>query len=257
MSLTIASNERPPEPEGRPIRRRRSWRRGGSSTARWGTGQLGVSIAALGLAVIAAASLPPFLPARWAVAIPAVVVWALLSGAIVHGLSRSIPRGLFRFRPVDLLYGLLFGILLRLLQGAIAEISSGSSPPIPSYPAIGGTVPVETVMTDVLAGVVVGPLIEELFFRCALLVAVFTVVRRRWGAGAASGAAVALPTVLFVGAHALIAPVGVDHAAALGCLGLVCSLLVVRTGRFWGAFLVHVVYNALLVLLTVLGTLLA
>lgn len=196
------------------------------------------------------------LPSAWATPITALAVWTSLAVPVILGLSRSIPRGLFALKPVDLLHGLVLGIALRLVQGAVQGVVDGSAPLIPSYPLTDGPVPLQALITDTLSGVVIGPVIEELFFRCALLVAVYTVARRRWGPEVGQCATLAVTTILFVAAHALIFPTSVDQTITLALVGLTCGLLVVRTGRVWGAVLTHVTFNAALLLLTVAGTVL-
>lgn len=218
---------------------------------------VGACLIGLGLSVVSPAVTSALLPASSAQPVGSLLVWTFLAVPVVMALSRSVPRGLFRFRPVDVLYGLVLGALLRMIQGAAVKVSSGDPAPVPSYPRVDGVFPLERFLADAFGPALTGSIVEELFFRCALLVAIYTVVRRRWGVVAGSWIAVAATTVAFVTAHALVAPVSVDHAVALGLLGVVCGLLVIRTGRIWGAILTHITFNAILVLLTAAGTVLA
>lgn len=211
----------------------------------------------LGASILVALALPRALPPTWSTIVPTLALWSCLCVPVLLGLSRSIPRGLFRLRSVDVLYGLTLGLLLRILQGFLENWQSGSALAVPSYPMLEGVLPVERVLTDVTTGVVFGPLIEELFFRCAFLVAVYTVVRRRRGRPVAASSSILVTTISFVGAHALIAPLTLAQGASLTLLGIGCGVLVLKTGRIWSAVVAHITYNALLVGLTVIGSIFA
>ena len=90
-----------------------------------------------------------------------------------------------------------------------------------------------------------------------VLVAVYSAVRRLAGKAVAAFSATVVSTALFVMAHAILAPLTVDALVSLALVGIVGSVLVLATGRIWGAVLVHVVYNASWVALATAGTLLA
>ena len=237
--------------------RRRPWWHGGSSTARWDSTLLGLGLSFLGLAVVTTAGLPWLLPTSVVFVVTSVVLWAVLLVPVVVAFRRSVPRGLLRFRPIDLLYGIVLGLGLRLVQGLLQTWETGSTPVVPSSPTLDGTLPVGTWAADGVTTVLVGPVVEEFFFRGVLLVAIFTVARRRWDSTAGRFLAVVGSTALFVAAHALLAPLTTDQTAALRLVGLVCGSLVMYTGRLWGAVLVHVVYNGSLLALLVVGTVLA
>lgn len=189
-----------------------------------------------------------------------VALWIGLTIPVILAVRLGIPRGILVFRPIDLLYAIVLGTILRFAQGGIA-VAFGGSGALPSYPSLDGTLPPVLVLSDVIAGALIAPTIEEFFFRGVLLVAIFTLVRRAAGrAGAAVGiggaVAVLASALLFVGAHLLVSGVGPDDAVSLLLLGLVTGALVAFTGRIWPAVLVHVVYNGLGVVLTIAGTLL-
>jgi membrane protease YdiL (CAAX protease family) len=188
------------------------------------------------------------------------VLWIVLLVPVVLAFRRGIPRGLLLFRPVDVLYAVVLGGILRVIQGWLA-VAFGASGALPSYPSLNGTLPAFWWLEDLLGGAVVAPVVEEFFFRGLLLVAIFTLVRRFAGddgAGRALGGFVAVvaSTALFVITHFLVGPLSLDAAVSLTLVGLVCGMLVVFTGRIWPAVLVHVVYNGTGVLLTVAGTVL-
>jgi membrane protease YdiL (CAAX protease family) len=231
-------------------RRHRPWWRGGSSVRRWSAELLGWALLALGAGLLAGAWLGGILGT--------IVLWLALLVPIVFASRRGIPRGLLAFRAVDLLYAVVLGGILRVIQGWLA-VAFGASGALPSYPSLDGALPPSVWLEDLLGGAVVAPVVEEFFFRGLLLVVIFTLVRRfagNDGAGMALGGFVAVvaSTGLFVITHFLTGPMPLDAAASLTLVGLVCGMLVVFTGRIWPAVLVHVVYNGTGVLLTVAGT---
>lgn len=189
-----------------------------------------------------------------------VVLWAALLVPVVLAYRRGVPRGLLRFRAVDLLYAVVLGGVLRVIQGWLA-VTFGGAGALPSYPSLDGALPSFWWLEGVLGGTLVAPVVEEFFFRGLLLVVIFTLVRRFTGndaTGIGLGGFVGLvaSTALFVLTHYLSGPLSPGAAVSLALVGLVSGLLVVFTGRIWPAVLVHVVYNGTGVLLTVAGTLL-
>lgn len=194
-------------------------------------------------------------------ALGTVVLWLGLLIPVVLAYRRAIPRGLLKFRAVDLLYGIVLGGALRLIQGWLAAAFGGSGA-LPSYPSLDGALPTLWWLEDLLGGALVAPVVEEFFFRGLLLVVIFTLVRRFAGndaAGVGLGGfiAVVASAGLFVVAHYLTGSLSVDAAASLTLVGLVCGALVVLTGRIWPAVIVHVMYNGAGVLLMVAGTVLS
>lgn len=222
--------------------------------ARWRTDLLGWVLISLAAGILASVTLFQVLPPTiggWAAP---VVLWLALLVPTVFAFSRSIPRPLLQFRAVDLLYGLVLGVTLRVVQGWISLATTGSDV-WPSYGTLDGQLPVSWWFTEVASGVVISPVLEEFFFRGVLLIVVYSVVRRSVGAGAAGFVAVIVSTGLFMLGHVLTIGIGWDMALAIGFVGLVCALLVLLTGRIWGALLVHVTFNASYVALALVGTL--
>ncbi|GAA5038077.1 hypothetical protein GCM10025738_26830 [Microbacterium fluvii] len=208
----------------------------------------------LGAGVIAGFAIITVWPAKpWAPLASTLALWAGMLVPIVVGFSRSRPIGLLRLRPLDLLYGLVIGAGLRLFQGWVEGIVAGGAA-FPSYVTIDGALPSSWWWSEALPAAVIAPTIEEFFFRVVVLVSVYTALRRPFGKLTAGLAAALVSTALFVVTHSIGSVLGVDAVVALGAVGITCSLLVLLTGRIWGAVLVHIVYNSVYVLLGVVGT---
>jgi len=233
----------------------RTWREGGPTVARWNVEMLGWAVLALGVGVLGANAAGLLLPASTAGLVSQLVLWAAFVAPVGVALRRSRPRGLLRFRVLDLMYAVVFGVALRIAQGALAGIG-GAPVEWPSAITVDGSLPTELV-TDAALGTLVAPVLEELFFRGLVLVAAYTALRRiggRVGAGVAAGA---LSTALFVAAHLLVAPAGVADVLSLALVGAVAAAFVLGTGRLWPAVLIHVVFNATGYALVIVGTLLS
>lgn len=233
----------------------RDWREGDDIPPPWGPLLLGVGLCAVGVAVLAAAG-------GDAAGVPLagdVIGLAAMLGVVWWAFARARPTGLLRVRAVDILYAVVLGGLIRIVQGSIDVATTG----IAMFPRPG----------DVWAwiaggvGVVVAPVVQELFLRGVLLVSIWLLL-----APAASGSragmtergplrSTALAAIVSVGATtaagtALVlhpgAPASAVASAAL--LGLVAGALVVATGRIGGALLVHVVFGASWLLLAAAGS---
>ncbi|MEV8218585.1 CPBP family intramembrane glutamic endopeptidase [Microbacterium sp. NPDC077391] len=233
--------------------RRRPWWLGGSSVRRWNAEVLGWGLLALGAGLLLGQVIGGI--------IGTVVFWVVLVVPVVLAFRRGVPRGLLRLRPIDLLYGVVLGLMLRLVQGW-AHVGVGGSPGFPSYPTLDGALPPLWWAEDLVGAAIVAPVVEEFFFRGMLLVAIYTVVRRMGGltqSGQVIGALVAIvaSAALFLITHQLVDALVADGVIALALLGVTCGALVMFTGRLWPAVLVHVVYNGTGVALTVVGTLLS
>lgn len=182
-------------------------------------------------------------------------LWGGMLAAIVLAFARSRPRMLLRFHPFDLIYGLALGILLRLAQGYL-EIAGTGTAAWPSLGTLDGSLPASFWFDGVLAPVVIAPLLEEFFFHAVLLVSIFTAVRRMTNSRSWAGfAAIAMTSALFIGLHVVFDAYTWWSVAAIGLVGLVCAGLVVATSRIWGAVLTHIVFNAIVVGMLLVGTL--
>lgn len=216
---------------------------------------LGWAVCAVGVAAIGAHAAPLLFPVETASGGAQGIVWTSMAVPVALAFARSRPRGLLRFRVIDLVYGVVFGILLRLVQGAVAGSGDGAAP-WPSTFSTDGELP-PAFIVDAVVGSLVTPPLEELFFRGVVLVSVFAVLRRGVGGVAARIAAVALSTALFVAAHELTAPRDPSDLVSLTLLGVVAGVFTIGTGRMWPAVVVHVVFNASGFALVAAGTILA
>lgn len=241
------------EPAGGSHRPRTDWRLGGRTVLHWREWLLAAALLSLGIAIVAGTAVEWLWQSPWAAASATALLWVGMLVPIVWALSRSRPAGLLRFRALDLLYGVALGAMLRLVQGSIAPALGGGAA-FPSYPLVDGRLSQWWWLTDVVAVVMIAPVIEEFFFRGVILVSLYTVLRRPFGKVAAGTVAVVASAALFVLLHAVAGGMSVDEVVAIAFVGLVCASLVMLTGRIWAAVLVHAVFNATYVALALTGT---
>ncbi|GAA1687219.1 hypothetical protein GCM10009808_00280 [Microbacterium sediminicola] len=231
-----------------------TWRSGGSTVARWEWDLVGWAVVLLGAGILFATLAEQTIGGTTGSSVAMLALWGGMLAAIIVAFVRSRPRGLLRFHPLDLVYGLGFGILLRLTQGWLETATTGSAA-WPSYATLDGALPANFWFDGVLVPVVGAPLLEEFFFHAVLLVAIYTAMRRRSGTRAWGWfVALVVTTLLFVGSHAAFATLPSYEIASLGLVGLVCGGLVLSTARIWGAVIAHVVYNGMWVAMAVVGT---
>lgn len=168
---------------------------------------------------------------------PGGIRWAELgldlpSGAIL----RTLSLGAVYAAPVLLIAGLLARLAVQLV---------GAEPPSPLPPT--GTS--SGLVLHLLAGALVAPVIEELFFRGFVLTA--------WRRTVGTAAAIGLSSLLFVIAHVLsVGGETFGEAIRLAFVAgvvrlpvaLVLGWLYVRTGSLWAPIGLHAAYNAVLIL---------
>ncbi len=236
--------------------RRTDWREGGRTVRRWRESLLAIAFVSLGVGMLAATAVRELTDSAVADAVADALVWLAMLVPVVWGLLRSRPAGLLGFRPLDLLYGVTLGLLLRLAQGFFEAAAHGSAV-FPSVVLIDGRLPVSWWLTDAVPAVVLAPVAEEMFFHGVILVALYTVLRRPAGKTAAGMAAVLVSSGLFVVTHVVAGAASVDTVVSLTLLGLVTGTLVALTGRIWAAILVHAVYNLTWVALAAVAAVLA
>lgn len=260
LGLVEAEIEEQPEPE-RPRRRRprapRVWLQGGSTTQRWSWLLVGGALMGLGAGLLIATAASALIGGTLGGWVGSLVLWISMIVPVVIAYSRSVPRGLLRFRATDLLFGLFLGLGLRVVSGLLEQAERGSA----FWPALattdGGLSGVDW-LADAVVPVVISPVVEEFFFRGFLLVALFTVFRRLTRSPSVAGAGAALiSTGIFVLLHQFTGSLtaGAAGAASIALFGLATAVVVLVTGRFWAALIAHIVFNGSYVALAVVGTL--
>lgn len=215
---------------------------------RWNEWLLAIALISLGIGVLLGAVVEWAWESSAAPLVGTAVVGLGMLVPIVLAFTRSRPVGLLRFRPLDLLWGVGLGVGLRLAQGLIA-----GPEPLPIFATIDGRVS-EWWALEIVGAVVAAPVIEELFFRAVIVVALFSILRRLVGQVAAGIIAALVSTGLFVMTHALAGGADIGPMIGLALLGFIASGVVLLTGRIWGAMVLHAVYNASFVVLSALGT---
>ena len=234
---------------GRVRRRRVDWRQGGSSLRRWDLALLSVALMSAGLGVFAAGAAARFLPG--VPVLSTIALWIGLSVAIVAAFARGKPAGLLRFRAVDVIWGVGLGVLARLAQGIAIDANSNAFPVATELQSGEGWL---WVIQSAAPAALIGPIVEEFFFRAVVLVCVYQLLRRALGFLAAASAALVASACGFVAIHALFAPLGAVDAVTLFVLGALLGVVVLFTGRIWGAVILHMVYNVIYLALAVVGS---
>ncbi len=222
---------------------------------RWREQLLAVALLSLGASVLLASLVVTVWDSPWAAPAATAVIGIGMLAPTVWAFTRSRPVGLLRFRALDLLYGVMLGVFLRMLQGWIAS-AGGTPAAFPSFVRLDGGLTPSTLIVEAVAPVVAAPVIEEFFFRAVVLVSLYTALRRPFGKFAAGLVSALASTALFVLLHGIWAGPDAGAIVALSALGIACALLVLLTGRIWAAVLAHAVYNGAFVALAVLGTVL-
>lgn len=156
----------------------------------------------------------------------------------------------WRFRPIDLLWGLSVGLLTRVVASLLEIALYGRMAP-PG--AILGTMVYDGwwLFGMLLAPVLIAPVVEEVFFRGLLLRAVRSAASVNGGgrslsigiAVVVSGAVFALVHVLQAGSGAAVVVIGLSTFV----FGLAAATVAALTGRLGGAIIAHVTFNALVI----------
>lgn len=185
-----------------------------------------------------------------------VLMWVPLLGAVLLArFAVPAPRGSapvfgLAFRPIDLLWGLAAGLLLRIVVSVLEVVVYGSLPATASGGApTGSALIVISFIVAVLAATVIAPVVEELFFRGLLLRSV-----RGSMPGRAAWIAVVISAAMFASLHVVVAS-GPSEALVTGVgtflVGLGAGTAAVLTGRLGPAIVTHIVFNASLLVLGV------
>lgn len=237
----------------RPARRRRrrtDWRQGGSAVRRWDLSVISAALIGVGVGVVGGAAVSR-IPLVWAPIASTVVLWIGLGSAVVFAFLRGRPAGLLRFRPIDVLWGVGLGLGLRLLQGWLSGADAGA---FPTATSLDGGLPSGWWLTDAVPAGVVAPIVEEFFFRAVVLVVVYQLLRRSVGGVAAGVTAALVSAGGFVLLHATTGGLTLTDGIQLFAVGGTCAVVVLLTGRIWGAVLTHIVYNVTYLALVLVGT---
>ncbi|MGN7968894.1 hypothetical protein [Microbacterium sp. 22296] len=160
-------------------RHRRRWGEGGSTVVRWNVEMLGWAICAVGIGVLGVHLATAVFPVETSADAAQGIIWTSMAVPIALAFVRSRPRGLLRIRTIDIVYGVVFGIVLRLVQGAAAGVGDGAAPWPTTFTTDGGLPP--AFIVDAVAGSLITPAVEELLFRGVVLVSAFAVLRRSVG----------------------------------------------------------------------------
>lgn len=217
---------------------------------RWDLSVLSAALFGVGLGVVGGGAVSR-IAAPWAATASTVVLWLGLGAAVAFAFARSRPAGLLRFRPIDVLWGVGLGLGLRLLQG---WVSGADAAAFPSAMALDGGLPSGWWLTEAIPAGLVAPLVEEFFFRTVVLIAVYQLLRRSVGGVAAGVTAALVSAGGFVLLHATAGALTLVDGIQLFAVGGTCAVVVLLTGRIWGAVLTHVVYNVSYLVLVVVGT---
>lgn len=229
----------------------RTWLEGSRTARKWDLQLLAWAALWVGAGAIASVLLRTLLPGPTGSVLGAIAWWIGMAAPIAIAFRRSRPRGLLSFRPSDILYGIVFGVMLRIIEGWLV-VAAGGSGAFPAYPLVDGQLPTLWWFGELVGPVAIAPLIEEFLFRGVIVVTVYRLARR--GLDAAALAVVA-STAAFVAIHAISGMASWAEPVSLALVSMTCAVLVLLTGRIWGAVLVHVVFNASAVVLALVGTL--
>ncbi|MER7796453.1 type II CAAX endopeptidase family protein [Microbacterium sp. NPDC096154] len=247
-----SETKRPTQGSTRRSSSTRTWLEGSRTARKWDTELIGWAALIVGAGVITSVLLRLLIPTTTGQILAALALWASLAAPVVLAFRRGRPRGLLRFRWTDVLYGIVIGGALRVVQGWL-EVAAGGSGAFPTYPLLNGQLPDLWWFTALVGPVLIAPAVEEFLFRGVVLVAVFRIARR-----GLDGAALAIvaSTGAFVAMHAITGMSSWEEPVTLTIVGMTCAVIVLLTGRIWGAVLVHLVFNASAVALALAGTML-
>ena len=199
--------------------------------------------------------------------------YLLLGGAIVFVSMRRGQRSLradfglaLRWYDIPIGIGLaVFCKMAALVYGIIATLVTGELPKTPNV-SIDHT-PIGILLTGLLVGTLLAPLVEELLFRGLILRSTrYAILRGRRRArpqpaprgiqARAAVVAVLVNSAIFAAVHLWQAPndpaLFISLALTTMTLGVVNSVIVVVTGRLGAAIVSHVAFNGSSLLLQVL-----
>ncbi|MFD5213438.1 type II CAAX prenyl endopeptidase Rce1 family protein [Microbacterium sp. NPDC058345] len=234
MTAGTVPTDQPP----RRARQRHDWRDGGRTVKAWDESVLAIALVSLGISLLVAAAIRASDSALISALVADGVVLIGMLTAVVIAFLRARPKPLLRIRGVDVVYGLGFGLILRMVQGWL-EVAAGASGALPAAPYEGAW-----AFAGLGALSLAGPLIEEVFLRGVLLVTAYSVVRRMTSAAPAMITALLLSATASAVVHAWTGGTAWEAWLTPLIVALSCGALVMMTGRIWGAVFVHLVFSA-------------
>lgn len=211
-----------------------------------------MSLISLGVGVVVGAVLSRLIPAAGAL-LSSVPLWIGMGAAIIYAFGRSRPAGLLKLKPVDFLWALAAGLALRMSEGWLGGAGGQA---FPSLATLDGVPPSTWWIEQAVPAGLVAPALEEFYFRAVLLIGVYQICRRLVGHFAAGVTALLASSGAFVLVHGLYVALSLQDCVQYFLVGAACALLVLFSGRVWGAVLTHVVYNVSYLALVLAGTLL-
>ena len=248
-----------PEPSAPSARGNRrsghSWLERGA-THRWGWSQVSWGIGALVLGLVVLWFLSASASSAVGFFVANVAFWLVLLAAVFAAYRITVPRRLFDFRASDVVVGLALALVLRFFVDGLAWQANGFMP-WPTFANSAGELPSLWWLNGVVAAGLIAPIVEELFFRGFLLVALYTVFCRLTSSPAAAAVAAAIiNSGLFMLTHQVAGDFSLSMVGAVSTIavGLTAAVVVLVTGRFWGALVMHVAFNSIWVLLALVGT---
>ncbi len=251
-ALIVAGVPRNSQTGGRRRRRRRDWRLGGESVRKWDAYVLSLSLVSLGVGAVLGAVLSRLIPTAGAL-MSSVPLWVGMGAAIVYAFGRSRPAGLLKLKPVDFLWALAAGLTLRVSEGWLGGAGGQA---FPSLATLDGVPPSSWWIEQAAPAGLLAPTLEEFYFRAVLLIAVYQICRRLVGQFAAGVTAFFASSGAFVIVHGLYVTLSLANCVQYFLVGAACALMVLLSGRVWGAVLTHMVYNVSYLALVLAGTLL-
>jgi len=219
----------------------------------WDESLLAISLVTLGAALLLAALIRGLSPAPGASTVADLVVLIGMLVVCVLAFRRAKPRPLLTVRPVDLVFGIAAGLLLRVIQGVLA-VAAGGDGAFPSYPPLVDSAGMVWTAVDVVTQIMVAPAVEEVFLRGVLLVTAYSVVRRIAGRGAAVCAALAVSILGSIAVHSTGSGLSWDAWVAPLVVGFVTGAMVLATGRVGAALVAHVTFALTFAGLALIGT---
>jgi membrane protease YdiL (CAAX protease family) len=183
------------------------------------------------------------------------VIWVPLLGCVLvatfRGRSQPLMNGFRTFiQPIDLVWGLAVGLLARVVA-TLLEVGFYGQPGSPSASFDEPSHDAWWIFATIAAPVLLGPIIEELFFRGLILKTILRLAAANPPSRSLQLVAIAISAVTF----AILHVVGAESPRAALTIWLStfifgggAATLTTITGRLGPAVIAHIVFNALVVI---------